>query len=522
MNTLICAGGSGLRVLEAVLHLCAAGLGPRSIRVLGVDPDGSNGGTTRLKGLIETYQKCHDALSGDLGQGLHLFGTELDLLDTEDERGLKLWTPVQPKQTLRELLNYDNLSATETPPELVDLFFTETELNMNLDQGFRGNTAIGAAAMSLLPLWAEKQPWKQLCEKLRSDLQAPEGSRVMVLASVFGGTGASAIHPIVNFLRTVPETNADRLRIGVASLVPYFRFEASAAEGGPWTELPAAKAERFALATRSAAEYYDHLRKNQRWPFDGMDWVGDDTAVHVVYAPGGPLQKNPAHFVELLAALTSLDFLRTALPEGRSGNGPCRYAGPRQDIEPQLDSTLLEWPDVPLSAFSREEVRLALLRFFLLGMAHLGFGRELLERSELDGRPFCVPWYLERFASKGDSLLSVTDQSTLRVLSNYFATYHFTWWHQIHDLDIVRLFNRQAIRLPENVTDHSAEVDLTRLANALWPDRSDRTSLDSMDRFFTDMVLARKDRGGGKGAAAYLSLLARSAERFIDREYRVA
>ena len=42
MNYLICAGGSGVRVLESMIHLCAMGLGPDELRVLAVDPDNAN------------------------------------------------------------------------------------------------------------------------------------------------------------------------------------------------------------------------------------------------------------------------------------------------------------------------------------------------------------------------------------------------------------------------------------------------------------------------------------------------
>jgi hypothetical protein len=69
MNTLICAGGSAQRVLTAVLQFCAAGLGPEEIRILVVDPDGSNGNGADCRQLVELYMQCRKRFAGNLGTG---------------------------------------------------------------------------------------------------------------------------------------------------------------------------------------------------------------------------------------------------------------------------------------------------------------------------------------------------------------------------------------------------------------------------------------------------------------------
>jgi hypothetical protein len=65
MDTLICAGGSGSRVLEAVIHLCADGLGPQKLRILVIDPDATNGCLNRTGKLVDTYQKVHQIFGKD-------------------------------------------------------------------------------------------------------------------------------------------------------------------------------------------------------------------------------------------------------------------------------------------------------------------------------------------------------------------------------------------------------------------------------------------------------------------------
>lgn len=508
MNTLICAGGSGVRVLEAVLQLCAAGLGPASLRLLVVDPDSANGSGARVTTLVESYLEGHRRFAGRLGDGLQLFRTELDLLDVGGRAaGLKTWSPVEKGQRLREVLNVDLLDSTSTPSELVRLFFTTEEINMDLTQGFRGHPSVGAAAMSLVALKAGEQPWRQLIEKVRGDLARDEGARVFLAGSVFGGTGASMFYPIARFLRGVPEVNHSRLKIAAGALSPYFRFEAAAAGIDSTVARRAAKAERFPLATRSAVDFYEHLRANAAegsWPFDAFYWMGDDTPMSVPYAAGGPEQKNPSHYVELLTALAALGFFEAP----GEVQGSC-YAGSNGTSE---EEACLEWRDLPLAHLDREKIRGGLLRFFLTGAVHVGFAGPLVRLPNIEQSPYRVPWYWERFASKGDRLSTEESQASLDFLDRFFRDHHFPWWTELHGHGAVRLFNRTAL-------NGGRDVRLDRLTNLLWPDRAGESDPDAIDAFYSEMMKVPKKQGGAGGAAAYLALLAHAADRFIDSRY---
>jgi hypothetical protein len=508
MNTLICAGGSGVRVLEAVLQLCAAGLGPASLRLLVIDPDSANGNGARVTTLVESYLEGHRRFAGRLGDGLHFFRTEFDLLDVGGRAaGLKTWSPVEKGQKLRDVLNVELLRSTKTPPDLVRLFFTKEELEMDLTQGFRGHPSVGAAAMSLVILKTKEQPWRQLIEKLLGDLARDEGARVFLAGSVFGGTGASTFYPIARFLRSVPEVNHGRLKIAAGALSPYFRFASATASVDSAASRQAAKAERFPLATRSAVDFYEDLRVNAvegSWPFDTFYWMGDDAPMSVPYAPGGPEQKNPSHFVELLTALAALDFFEAP----GAVQGSC-YAGSNGTSE---DEACLEWRDLPLAHLDRERVRVSLLRFFLAGAVHLGFAGPLVRLPDLERAPYRVPWYWERFASKGDRLSTEENQASLDFLDRFFRDHHFPWWSDVHGHDAVRLFNRAAL-------NGGKDVRLDRLANLLWPDRAGESDPDAIDLFYTEMMKVPRKQGGAGGAAAYLALLAHAADRFIDSHY---
>ena len=56
-NVLIGIGGTGSRVIESVVHLCAAGYGPDKLHIFIIDPDSGNGNLTRTKTLIKQYSE---------------------------------------------------------------------------------------------------------------------------------------------------------------------------------------------------------------------------------------------------------------------------------------------------------------------------------------------------------------------------------------------------------------------------------------------------------------------------------
>jgi hypothetical protein len=305
----------------------------------------------------------------------------------------------------------------------------------------------------------------------------------------------------------VPETNRDRLTIGVGALVPYFRFESGTAGASTSPQALAARAEDFAVATRAAVGFYQHVKES--WPFRTMYWLGDSQPATVAYAPGGPAQRNPGHFVELLMSLAALGFFR----KPGAVQGPA-YAGSRGQAEGgQEESVTLAWPDVPLAGLDLEPVRRILLRFLLIGAAHLGFLSDLLRRPELESRPFLVPWYWERFVRKGDRLSQEESREAIDYLDDFFAEHHFPWWRELHSLDGVRLFNRAAFN------GDGRTLGLDRLGNFLWPDREGERNPAAFDEFYEEMVRVDKRIGGERGGAAYLALLANAADRYIERRY---
>ena len=530
-NYLICAGGSGVRALESMLHLCASGVGPEEIKVLVIDPDASNGNYTRTNDLMTDYRDCCEAYRAKLGKE-HFFATKVTALAGGNGGGLQVWSPVDSTQSFSKVLGFDLLRPEHK--DVARLLFTNSEMDMKLNVGFKGHPSLGAAALSLLPLYGVRDDpkadpvWLRVGAQLSNDL-AVGPVRVMIVGSVFGGTGASVFYPLARRLRELAGARVENLTIGVVALAPYFTFpiSADAPADGP-------DARKFPIATQAAAQFYQHLRQtdtgqataaplNRRaWQFDAMFWLGDDKPADVAYGAGGEHQKNSAHFVELLAGLTCLDyFSRSATAAGLGG--ACYFAGPEGDDKENVTT----WKDLPLLALNRDDIRRKVLRFALAGAMHAGFFTTLLDdaQSDLFKYPTAIPWYCERFKKlddRDDRLNVPPHNAALAALSRFLSLRHFPWWREVHTSagGRVQLLNVQSILFQEGTG--TASLDLGRLANILFPDRG-LPNPNSVHNFFNQTCEQQKlgpgETAAVDGAPAYLATLANAAGEFARREY---
>jgi hypothetical protein len=472
--------------------------------VLLIDPDQANGNGRRVNGLVGVYTALQERLGNKLGNDrdgqspLRLFSTGLDLLGP----GLQVWRPSGLRNTLKQSIDYERLAGGYgIYQDVVRMLFTPTSLDMEMRVGFRGRPAIGAAAMSLVSR-AESEPlWKRIVAELERDAVTGP-ARVFVAGSVFGGTGASVFHPIVRFLRSNVKLDRKQLRIGVGSLVPYFTFVDA-------EDNTTAKSKYFPLATRSAVEFYQHLRENQDWEFDAMFWAGDNDPMKVKTSEGGDLQENPAHFCELLMAVAAVDFFSNDI-----AGGVCHYAGPRQPPDvPAVaeDRNPADWVDLPRLGPERDDLQREMMRMFVMAMAHRGFWEPLLTAEGIDQRPECVPWYLERF--RGDGSLRAGDAKGLEAFGAYVKDHFLRWWSEILASDRASFFNRAVL------TPDGRGVDVTAMPNIRLPNNPTTRARD-FDEFFDAMVGLGRSAGGERGLARYVALLAHAADEYVEEYYR--
>jgi hypothetical protein len=216
-------GGSGVRALEPLLHLCALGLGPVQVRVLMVDPDQANAAVTRVRRLIDHYREARSLLA-DAGATEGFFRTEV--VDALPES--PVWSPIADDDYLpdtsfaasvdRQVMDGD---ASELGV-LFDLLNGRRVRGMDLGMGFRGVPSVGTVFMNRL---RDEAFFAQLLSQYAANVG---GTVFFAVGSVFGGTGAAALPVVGRALRDGVQarpgvTNirgAARERLGAALLLP--------------------------------------------------------------------------------------------------------------------------------------------------------------------------------------------------------------------------------------------------------------------------------------------------------------
>jgi hypothetical protein len=315
MSTLyaFCIGGTGALCLESLVHLCASGQGPAKLVPVLMDPDSNNANVSRVVGIINQYREIRQSLDPSHTGGY--FGTVI-----EPAEGTLTWSPL-PKRLNPTLADVVRIrSMDQALRDLTETLFSHAQLNQPLEQGFRGNPAIGSVLMQSI----EDEPFfANIAGKIKNDPDAA----VYLFGSVFGGTGASGFPVTARLIRTrVPDA-----RIGGALILPYFSI--GQPNGNDQESLLRPESAQFLLNTIGALPYYS----KEDTSFDSLYYLGDDLSMaqERPYAAGGPEQLGRAHCVEMLAALGSLHFLKTPKDDLESAY----YAG--------AQARNLGWNDLP-------------------------------------------------------------------------------------------------------------------------------------------------------------------------------
>ena len=187
-----------------------------------------------------------------------------------------------------------------------DLLFTHEDQTMPLTVGFVGNPNIGSVVLKSLS-FTDPQ-----FTSIYSEIHSNDG--VIVIGSLFGGTGAAGFPLIVNTFNQITDPTKKPVLGGVAVL-PYFdtnKAQVSADEVSIDKDKYDVNSETFATKTRAALMYYDDYMMG----VDFMYYVGDDKRRVYPHAVGGKAQRNNVNLVELLSAMSIVDFAKQDHSEG--------------------------------------------------------------------------------------------------------------------------------------------------------------------------------------------------------------
>lgn len=313
MNTYIFAiGGTGARVLRSLTILLAAGCKGTSAKDIIIpviiDYDTENGSTRQAQDLLECYQRIHDAAYKTDDENNETFfctpvkklkeisrapkrlhdGTKFEVfLDSKEVNstfgahiGLNTindTTGTQPTRYLLESL-YDTSDGVNA------------ELKLSLEKGFKGCPNIGCVVTKRLKSTEELKQLMTLID---------DKDNVLIVGSIFGGTGASGI-PMLLDLFTDDAAPAVK-RIGVIAVEPYFKVAPD--------KNSVINSATFEAKTKAALEAYN-LGTSVNKQADAIYYVGDKGSSSALENnEGGVKQQNPAHFAELIAGICAIDFM---------------------------------------------------------------------------------------------------------------------------------------------------------------------------------------------------------------------
>ncbi|MDE6235312.1 MAG: hypothetical protein K2M56_06145 [Muribaculaceae bacterium] len=329
---LIAIGGTGMRCLEAFVHLCAAGLfDNHTIEILTLDTDQNNGNKDRVESLIELYNKVKTNDNTNIGgqqRSNTFFSAKLNLY--------RFFTDYSTANRM----TYEALSATRNlndeqrrdNQDLSDLMFGEPVQHFKLDHGYRAQTHLGSMLMYHGIVEAAinakrggdfvKPQEKELAAYLQLLQKHVANARVFVFGSVFGGTGASSI-PVIpiaisDALRIITggnnQLNLKTVLFGSTLLTDYFTFKAPTSNQLSEDKV-VADAGNFALNSQAALSFYNDDATVRR-TYKKMYHIGWPSSLKINYSEGqagnvvtgGHNQKNVSHVAELMCAAAAYDF----------------------------------------------------------------------------------------------------------------------------------------------------------------------------------------------------------------------
>lgn len=319
-------GGTGARTLRALSFCLASGAYNVNKDVefvpMIIDYDAKNGDKKRAVKVMENYKKLHDAAyeNHDIeidNKFRNFFLPRLSYLkDVATADGKKCddvertfeftfnGTTSESKGTFADYLDVKHLSGDKKLTEdLLKVLYNDadredsdyefTELNLDMEKGFKGNPNIGTVVFDKISASPEFKTFKNCFV---------EGDRIFIVGSIFGGTGSSGLPQLIKAIRhKTDEARFSQAPIGASFVMPYFKVN-TPEKGG------AINSNIFKSKQKAALDYY--LKMEEDFNLTASYYVADQDNRQTVleYSEGDASQKNNAHIVELLSALSILDF----------------------------------------------------------------------------------------------------------------------------------------------------------------------------------------------------------------------
>lgn len=288
-NYLFFVGGTGARVYMAFLHSCAAGaILTDQVKVVLVDADSKSAAGEDCLALYRVYKDYHKIIHEEEAQRENPYPAFRCNVEMREEEAV---SPVQPNISHLEKVaggNEDTIRALKW-------FYTREEREQPVEKGFYARPNIGCVFFQDFNSPVLQNTLKEIEQCLHEET---EEVRVILVGSVFGGTGAAGIPSLLKMIRKGWDKHPDRLHCDAVLVTPYFSMQAKGAKDSD-IEI---NQNEFFYNTREALRYYQPLLSRE---FETIYLVGKKNLdlVNLNYADGGEAQKNKPHIVELYGAM---------------------------------------------------------------------------------------------------------------------------------------------------------------------------------------------------------------------------
>lgn len=314
-------GGTGARVLSAIIMQLAAGVAPKdpsgapiadlSIVPILLDPHETNDAVQQTKQVLESYRTMRNKIYGTRTPPPgKFFSVKVETLKdisqdqgnaTEDVFYFKLQRVSDSKFS-----NFVGLSAMSRENKLFSqMLFSPGELNTEMHIGFTGSPNIGSIALGE---FKKSDVYNTFCSAYR------EGDKLFFIGSVFGGTGAAGLPHFITSIRDLNhvenkdtgKTNCSKAAIGALIVMPYFNIK--------YDENSTVNSTEFSIKTRSALRYYS---KNLNAYINSIYYIDDpQRTADFINDPGENEQNgNKAHMVEFAGAQALFHFIASTNTE---------------------------------------------------------------------------------------------------------------------------------------------------------------------------------------------------------------
>jgi hypothetical protein len=448
-------GGTGAKCVEALVHLCAAGMLPDTeLFAMFVDPDRANGSLERSQMTLQQYSSCKKLDTGTTD----LFKTGIVTSNPD------VWSPFanEARPSLDDFFRYHSLKGQNpAAAHLFDVLYSRAERETSLEKGFRGHPSIGAAVLAERVELGDEEPWRTFRNRIAIDLNAAGGARVFLIGSIFGGTGAAGFPTIARMIANEFNSGEDKdpkkenaVKLGGALILPYFSFIPDENS----RELRASS-EDFLMSTQAALKYYYQQKSNEI--YDTVYLIGDENLSPTKnFSVGSKSQRNEPHFIELYAALAAVNFL--------SGNGEKGFP-----MIARREARKIGWNDLP-DGNEGNTIKKKLGHLLRFAFAYLAVYEPMLVDLRENGRPFRAPWYVDYFLRAGLQISDDEMQKAAGHVNNYCESF-LRWLQDVstsakeQEIDLVKYkaFGKQFslgefgnLILPETEPDPRALTDV--------------------------------------------------------------